>query len=101
MNEQRDYNQEAKDAVNHKYAYNFDFGVMHPYMIKSFLPFFRKGNVLELGSFRGDFTRRLLPYFDEVTCVEASDEAVQVAKSELDGRVKIINSSFEAAKLPG
>ena len=56
---------------------------MHPFMLKSFIPFFRKGNLLELGSFKGNFTERFLPYFEDITCVEASDEAITIAKKKL------------------
>ena len=35
----RDYNNELKDTNDHKYAYNFDFDVMHRFMIHSFEPF--------------------------------------------------------------
>ena len=59
MSAKRNYNRESKDSKDHKYAYVFDFDVMHPFMLKSFIPFFVKGNLLELGSFKGDFTRRL------------------------------------------
>jgi len=100
MSDTRDYNQETKDACNHKYAYNFDFEVMHPFMLRSFEPFFRKGNLLELGSFRGEFTKRLIPYFDDITCVEASNEAVVFARRELNNKVNIINSPFESVNLP-
>ena len=100
MSDTRDYNQETKDACNHKYAYNFDFEVMHPFMLRSFEPFFREGNLLELGSFRGEFTKRLIPYFDDITCVEASNEAVVSARRELNNKVKIINSPFESVNLP-
>jgi 2-polyprenyl-3-methyl-5-hydroxy-6-metoxy-1,4-benzoquinol methylase len=100
MNSDRDFNRESKDTPDHKYAYNFDFAVMHVFMIRAFLPFFRKGNILELGSFRGDFTKRLIPYFEDITCVEASDEAVACAARELGGRVKIVNASFDSAQLP-
>lgn len=96
----RDYNKELKDTQDHKYAYNFDFDVMHHYMLKSFVPLFKKGNLLELGSFKGDFTKRFLPYFDDITCVEASDEAVAIAKNELGDSVKFVNSLFENAVLP-
>jgi ribosomal protein S18 acetylase RimI-like enzyme len=54
---QRDYNQELKDTSDHKYAYNFDFDIMHHYMIESFKHHFVEGNCLELGSFKGDFTK--------------------------------------------
>lgn len=96
----RDYNEEIKDTKDHKYAYNFDFDVMHPFMIKSFVPFFIKGNMLELGSFKGDFTKRLLPHFEDVTCVEASDEAVRFAQDQLSSKVKFVNDVFESTSLP-
>lgn len=96
----RNYNVEIEDAVDHKYAYGFDFDVMHPYMIKSFEPFFNKGNLLELGSFKGDFTRRFLPYFDDVTCVEASSIAIEEARNKLGDRVNFVNSLFEEVDLP-
>jgi 2-polyprenyl-3-methyl-5-hydroxy-6-metoxy-1,4-benzoquinol methylase len=101
MNAKRDYNKELKDTASHKYAYNFDFDVMHRFMLQSFLPFFREGNCLELGSFKGDFTRRLTPYFKDITCVEASDEAIQTARQELGSKIKFINALFEEATLPG
>jgi 2-polyprenyl-3-methyl-5-hydroxy-6-metoxy-1,4-benzoquinol methylase len=100
MDTKKDYNKELKDTTDCKYAYSFDFDVMHPYMLKSFDPFFKKGNLLELGSYKGNFTRRLLPYFDNITCVEASDEAIEVARIEFGDKVKFINSLFETATLP-
>jgi SAM-dependent methyltransferase len=100
MNEKRDYNAEIRDTNDHKYAYDFDFDVMHPYMIRSFEPFFNNGSLLELGSFKGDFTGRLLPYFDEITCVEASDVAIAEARKQFGGKVTFVNSLFEKASLP-
>jgi SAM-dependent methyltransferase len=100
MNSKRDYNVEIQDTNDHQYAYAFDFDVMHPYMIQSFEPFFREGSLLELGSLRGDFTGRLLPYFDDVTCVEASDVALDEARKKLGDKAKFVNSLFENATLP-
>jgi SAM-dependent methyltransferase len=103
MNFQRNFNNELDDSGNaehEKYAYSFDLDVMHFYMFKSFEPFFNKGNLLELGSFKGDFTKRILPYFDDVTCVEASEVAVGEAKQKLGDKVKFVNSLFEKAILP-
>lgn len=96
----RDYNKEMKDTQDHKYAYGFDFDVMHPYMIRSFQPFFRNGSVLELGSFQGAFTKRLKPFFTDITCVEASDEAITDAKRLLGDEIIFINSLFEEVQLP-
>jgi 2-polyprenyl-3-methyl-5-hydroxy-6-metoxy-1,4-benzoquinol methylase len=100
MGTTRNYNTELKDTTDHKYAYNFDFDVMHRFMIQSFVPFLNKGNCLELGSFKGDFTRRLVPLFNDITCVEASDEAIAIAQKEFGSKVKFINTLFEEAKLP-
>jgi SAM-dependent methyltransferase len=69
-------------------------------MIKSFEPFFRSGSLLELGSFKGDFTRRFLPYFSEITCVEASGDALSEAREKLGDSVTFVHSLFEAATLP-
>ncbi len=99
MSTTRDYNTELKDTADHKYAYNFDFDVMHRFMVDAFTPFFNKGNCLELGSFKGDFTRRLTPVFDDITCVEASDEAIAIAQKEFP-KVKFVNALFEEATLP-
>ena len=100
MSKQRDYNVELANTVDHQYAYSFDLDVMHPYMIKSFEPFFNKGSLLELGSFKGDFTKRFMPYFDDMTCVEASDLAVEEARRKLGGKVEIVNALFEDVTLP-
>jgi SAM-dependent methyltransferase len=96
----RDYNQEIKDTPEHKYAYDFDIDVMHRYMVRTFAPFFVGSNVLELGSFRGEFTERLLPHFTDVTCVEVSGDALADAKRRLGSRVKYVHGTFEDAKLP-
>jgi len=100
---ERNYNQELDDTDNpahEKYAYSFDFDVLHPYMIRSFEPFFRQGSLLELGSYKGDFTRRLLPYSDEVTCVEASDLAIREAQRRLGDQATYVHSTFECVVLP-
>src|SRR3954470_9630904 len=99
MTAERDYDTEGRDTSDHKYVYGFDFDVMHPLMIRSFLPFFRPGNVLELGSFKGDFTDRLLPHFSDVTCVEASSEALEQHRARHGDRVRLVHSRFEEATL--
>ena len=98
MNGERNYNVEIKDTSERTYAYSFDFDVMHPFMIKSFEPFFKEGSLLELGSFKGDLTRRLLLFFGDVTCVEASDAAIADARLKLGDKVKFENCLFEAVK---
>ena len=100
MNNQRDYNKEFKDNTGRKYTYSFDVDVMHPYMLKSFVPFFKDGSFLELGSYKGAFTKRFLPYFNDITCVEGSDEAIEIARLELNNQVEFFNAFFETVELP-
>ena len=96
----RNLDQEGNDTVDHNYAYNFDFDVMHRYMVRSFKPFFRGDDVLELGCFKGDFTLRLLEQFQTITCVEGSEAAASIALRRLPDRVELIHSTFEEVKLP-
>lgn len=96
----RDYNIESKDNAERKYGYNFDYDVLHHYMVKAFQPFFRSGKILELGSFEGRFTERLLAHFSDITCVEASDAAVNQAREIFGSKVQIINGLFEEVNLP-
>lgn len=96
----RNFDVEIKDVADSQYAYNFDLDVMHAFMVRSFEPFFRRGNLLELGSFKGDFTRRFCERFDDVTCVEASIDAIEAARRKVDARVQIIHSTIESVQLP-
>lgn len=99
MSTTRDYNAEHVDNAR-KYAYGFDFDVIHPLMVRSFAPFFRPGSMLELGSFKGDFTARLTEHFSDLSCVEASDVAMQEARQRLGDKVQYFNSLFETVQLP-
>lgn len=99
----RNFNDELNDsthAENQKYTYSFDFDVLHAYMVRSFEPFFNAGSLLELGSHEGNFSQRLLPYFNDVTCVEASDVAIKKAEQLLGGQVTFFNALFETVCLP-
>ena len=100
MNTRRDYNKELQDTKDRKYGYSFDFDVMHPYMIKSFTSFFVNGSLLELGSHEGAFTKLFIPFFDDITCVEASDIAITKAKKELGDNIMFYNNLFEEVSLP-
>lgn len=99
MSNTRDYNAEHVDNAR-KYAYGFDFDVMHPLMVRSFAPFFRPGSMLELGSFKGDFTARLTEHFSDLSCVEASSVAMDEARQRLGDKVQYFNSLFEDVQLP-
>ncbi len=99
MSKKRDYDKEIKDNIGRNYAYDFDIDVIHKFMIKSFMPFFMEGSCLELGCYKGDFTKRLLEKFDKVTCIEASGDVIEEANYKLGGRAHIINAKFEEVEL--
>lgn len=96
----RNYDEETRANAERQYAYGFDFDVMHPFMLRSFRPFLRPGGMLELGSYQGDFTRRLLEIAPDLTCVEASAEALAIAKSRLGERMQWVEGTFETVSLP-
>ena len=95
----RNYDRELRDTPDHKYAYTFDLDVMHPLMLRSFEPFCGPGNLLELGCYTGEFTRRLTARFNDITCVEASGEAVAAAHARLGDSARIVHATFETAAL--
>jgi len=100
MSQTRDYDAEFKDNSARKYAYDFDFDVMHGYMVKTFRGFYRRGSCLELGSFKGYFTKRLTADFSDITCVEASPEAIAIARQSLPDTIEFHQALFEEVALP-
>lgn len=100
MEQGRDYNRELRDTADRKYAYGFDLDVMHPFMVRSFKPFLRPGSLLELGSSRGHFTRHFLPLSADITCVEASEEAIAEARTRVGAGPSYVHARFEDVALP-
>lgn len=96
----RDYNRELDSAAGSRYSYGFDLDVMHPFMLRTFVPFFRRGSLLELGSSKGDFTSLLISHFDDITGVEASDEAITEARAKVGTQANFVNALFEQVNLP-
>ncbi|MCC9602039.1 class I SAM-dependent methyltransferase [Stieleria sp. JC731] len=97
--QRRDYDAELQDNQDRKYAYNFDLDVMHRFMMRSFQAFWKSGSCLELGSYNGDFTKRLLQQFEQITCVEASGAAVEQLEASLGDRVQCVQATFEDVQL--
>ena len=85
----RDFNSEISDNER-KYAYSFDYDVIHGYMIKAFKAHFRTGAALELGCYQGAFTERLIDHFDDITSIDASSDALSEAKK----KQKLLNVRF-------
>lgn len=90
----RDYNAEARDHPEHRYAYEFDY-LMHAYMLKTFAPFFVGNDVLELGCFEGHFTKLLQRQFATVEVVEASSDCIAIASANVGTEVRFHHCTFE------
>ena len=90
----RDYNEEAKDHPEHRYAYDFDYR-MHAFMMRTFESSVVDGPTLELGCFHGNFTRLLCQRFDDVEVVEASEDCIIEATKTVHGKAHFHHSTFE------
>ncbi|MFT4553329.1 MAG: 2-polyprenyl-3-methyl-5-hydroxy-6-metoxy-1,4-benzoquinol methylase [Chlamydiales bacterium] len=93
----RNLNQEYQDTEERKYAYDFDY-VLRDYMIQEFKPHF-KGNALEMGCYKGEFTKKLLEYFDNVTVIEGSGDLIEEARINTGNEPRFINEMFENVEL--
>lgn len=94
----RDYDKELLDHTgrpSEKYAYQFDYEVMHPFMLRKLMEYRAEGSVLEIGSHFGIFTEKILEEFSDVTCVEVSQAAFVELASRVGSRAKIFNAAIE------
>lgn len=96
----RDFAAEARDLPGRSYAYGFDY-IVHSYMMRTFFPHFSGTAALELGCYRGEFTRRIAAQFKELTIVDASAELVHQASVEVRNLIPTRNiaAMFETVNL--
>jgi SAM-dependent methyltransferase len=90
----RDFNVEAKSAPNKKYQYDYDH-IVRRYVFRTFEPYFQVGPSLEVGCYEGDTALGLSEYFSDLTVVEASDHALEVAVKKLPSGTIFINGRIE------
>jgi 2-polyprenyl-3-methyl-5-hydroxy-6-metoxy-1,4-benzoquinol methylase len=95
----RDYDAEHKDLPGRKYAYGFDY-ILHGYLMRALRPWLRGGRALEMGCYKGEFTRLIEAEFSSVTVVEASQTLIADARSRVGGQVEFIQGVFEEVSLP-
>ena len=100
MSNSRNYDAELLEDQGRTYVYDFEEQVMHGYELKTFQPFFRPGNALELGCHKGTFTKKLFPLFQDLTCAEASPKALAFAKGHLPARIEFHEGIIEELELP-
>lgn len=97
----RNYNFEYQDKEGRLYAYDFDY-IMHQYMMKSFQPWVKSGKALEMGCYKGEFTKLLTQYYNDIVVIEGSSELIDEAKLNIataSASIKFINDSFENAEV--
>jgi len=95
----RDYDAEAQDRPEHRYAYDFDYR-MHGLMLRTFSGWLADGNALELGCYHGHFTTLLADRFADLDVVDASAECIAEAGKAVAGRARFFHSRFEAFAPP-
>lgn len=71
MPSSRNFTAEAAALPNH----DFDL-LMHGYMMRTFEPYFKGTEALELGCYKGEFTKRIAKRYTSVTVVDGSVENV-------------------------
>lgn len=77
-----------------KYAYDFDY-VLRNYMLKAFEPFINPySKALEMGCYKGEFTKLLEKYYTDLTAIDAVSAAIDEARTKTNN-VKFVASTFE------
>ena len=95
----RNHNLEYEDNEARKYAYDFD-STIRRYLLRTLeRHFVQGGTALELGCFKGDMTEQILEYFPKITVVEAASDLAKIVRDRFPGRVEVINSTFEDARI--
>lgn len=94
----RDLSQEHQDTADRKYAYDFDY-ILRDYMVQAFAPHFRKGRALELGCYKGEFTKKLCAHFDDITVVEGAADLIAEARANVANKVRFMEGRFETIAL--
>lgn len=90
----RDFNLEFSDRFQ-KYQHDFDAVTRH-YLLKAVAPYLGAGiKALELGCYKGDMTEQILDYVPDLTVVEGASVLAEEVKERFQGRVKVVNSTFE------
>jgi 2-polyprenyl-3-methyl-5-hydroxy-6-metoxy-1,4-benzoquinol methylase len=98
----RDLDLEHQDSGARKYAYAFDY-IHREYMWRAFQPFLPRhpgARALEMGCYRGDFTRTLAAAFVDLTVLEGAAELVDAARRAVPPHVAFEHVRFEEWQPP-
>lgn len=94
----RNLNNEFQDKSDRKYAYDFDY-ILRDYMVRDFEPLFvdvissnKVSNALEMGCYKGEFTKKISPYFEKITVIEGSSDLVRYCKNIFDAAPELVSN---------
>ena len=59
----------------------------------------RAAGALELGCYKGEFTKKLFSYFDDVTGIEGASDLIEEARKNVDTHVRFLQGMFETIVL--
>jgi SAM-dependent methyltransferase len=90
----RNFDEEGGDFADKKYNYDFD-AIVRSYMMRDFQPHFTAGPALEIGCYHGDSTVELAKHFTDLTVIEASADALEVARRRVPAHVEFRNAMIE------
>jgi 2-polyprenyl-3-methyl-5-hydroxy-6-metoxy-1,4-benzoquinol methylase len=90
----RNFDEEGRELVDKKYNYHFD-AIVRSYMMRDFQAHFAPGPALEIGCYHGDSTVELAKHFTDLTVIEASADALRVARSRVPAHVEFRNAMIE------
>jgi 2-polyprenyl-3-methyl-5-hydroxy-6-metoxy-1,4-benzoquinol methylase len=91
----RNLNAEHSDSAARKYAYRFDY-LMHDYMMQTFQPFIAGDKALELGCYKGEFTKRLSELFSQLVVIEGAAQLIAEARDRVASpAVRFLLGNFE------
>ena len=84
---------ENLEKNNSKYASDFDY-LMHDFIIETIKPYFIKDNILELGAYKGEMTKKLLCNFKYVSSIEIIPELCVYLRNLKFENLQIFQTDF-------
>ena len=90
----RNLNKEYQDTGDREYSYAFDY-VLRDYMMQTLAPFLEGGRTVELGCYKGEFTKKLSSYFDDIKVIEGASDLIEEARKNVGTHVRFLQGCYQ------